>query len=219
MKDQNLSGIGMTSQRTRQRMIDRLMQQGISNRQVLDAMMQTPRHIFVEEAFQSRAYEDLALSIGFEQTISKPFTVALMCQLMMEVNPQKVLEVGTGCGYQAHVMSLLVPKVYSIERIEGLFNKAKENLKALNSRAHLRYGDGFKGITVQAPFDAILLAASPTLIPQTLLDQLSPQGVLIAPEGGKGHSQVLVRYSRQGSGFAREEVAEAEFVPMLRGLE
>ncbi len=217
MTDFDLNGIGMTSQRTRRRMVERLADRGINDVRVLQAMSEVPRHIFVQEAFQSRAYEDFALSIGEGQTISKPYTVALMCQIMMAVEPKKVLEIGTGCGYQAQVLSLLVPKVYSIERIESLYKKARTTLLHLKSKAHLRFGDGYQGMPIQAPFDAILLAAAPLSIPEALLDQLAPEGILIAPEGKQKQVQQLVCYQKKSHGIERHVVGEAEFVPMLRG--
>lgn len=214
-------GIGFTSNRTRERMIERLRTQGINNDKVLQTMRKIPRHVFVDEALATRAYEDTALPIGFKQTISQPYIVARMAELMLEhceqqgISSPKVLEVGTGCGYQAAVLDDLSEKVYSIERIEGLYNKARKTLQSLRLPVYLRYGDGFEGLPRYAPFDAILMAAAPEVIPESLLKQLSDNGVLLAPEGGA--EQYLVKITKNNNGFDKELMEPAKFVPFLRG--
>jgi protein-L-isoaspartate(D-aspartate) O-methyltransferase len=184
----NRAGIGMTSARTRERLVQRLRDQGITNAAVLDQIRNVPRHLFVDEALATRAYEDTALPIGHGQTISQPFVVARMTEAMIEAGtPGKVLEIGTGCGYQTAVMSPLVRFVYSIERIGALQERARQRLRELNiSNVHLRHGDGFQGWSGHAPYDVILMAAAPLAIPDVLFQQLAPGGRLIAPVGPEG---------------------------------
>ncbi|MBL8269601.1 protein-L-isoaspartate(D-aspartate) O-methyltransferase, partial [Steroidobacter sp.] len=189
----NRAGIGMTSARTRERLVQRLRDQGIVNAAVLDQIRNVPRHLFVDEALATRAYEDTALPIGHGQTISQPFVVARMTEAMIEAGtPGKVLEIGTGCGYQTAVMSPLVRFIYSIERIGALQERARQRLRELNiSNVHLRHGDGFQGWSGHAPYDAILMAAAPLAIPDVLFTQLAPGGRLIAPVGPEGRQQLV----------------------------
>jgi protein-L-isoaspartate(D-aspartate) O-methyltransferase len=216
----NRAGIGMTSARTRERLIQRLRDQGITNPAVLDQIRNVPRHLFVDEALATRAYEDTALPIGHGQTISQPFVVARMTEALIEAGtPGKVLEIGTGCGYQTAVMSPLVRFVYSIERIGALLERARARLKELHiNNVHLRHGDGFQGWSGHAPYDAILMAAAPLAIPEVLFTQLSPQGGrLIAPVGPEGRQQ-LMRITRRGDDFHKETLGLVSFVPLLKGL-
>ncbi len=213
------SGIGMTSARTRERLILRLVEQGIRDPRVLDRIRNVPRHLFVDEALSSRAYEDTALPIGHGQTISQPYVVARMTEAVTIGGvPDKVLEIGTGCGYQTAVLAPLVGKLYSIERIEALLDRAKENLKELGIRnVRFKHGDGNAGWPSQAPFDAILVAAAPHAVPQKLLDQLGEGGRLVAPIGPEGR-QELLRLTRRGDEFLRERLGLVSFVPLLGGL-
>ena len=213
------AGIGMTSARTRERLVQRLRDQGIVNAAVLDQIRNVPRHLFVDEALATRAYEDTALPIGHGQTISQPFVVARMTEAMIEAGqPGKVLEIGTGCGYQTAVMSPLVRFIYSIERIGALQERARQRLRELNiSNVHLRHGDGFQGWSGHAPYDAILMAAAPLAIPEVLFQQLAQGGRLIAPVGPEGRQQ-LVRITRRGDEFHKETLGLVSFVPLLKGL-
>ena len=215
----NRAGIGMTSARTRERLVQRLRDQGIVNAAVLDQIRNVPRHLFVDEALATRAYEDTALPIGHGQTISQPFVVARMTEAMIEAGtPGKVLEIGTGCGYQTAVMSPLVRFVYSIERIGALQERARQRLRELNiNNVHLRHGDGFQGWSGHAPYEAILMAAAPLAIPEVLFSQLAPGGRLIAPVGPEGRQQ-LVRITRRGDEFHKETLGLVSFVPLLKGL-
>ncbi len=215
----NRAGIGMTSARTRERLVQRLRDQGIVNAAVLDQIRNVPRHLFVDEALATRAYEDTALPIGHGQTISQPFVVARMTEAMIEAGtPGKVLEIGTGCGYQTAVMSPLVRFIYSIERIGALQERARQRLRELNiSNVHLRHGDGFQGWSGHAPYDAILMAAAPLAIPDVLFQQLAQGGRLIAPVGPEGRQQ-LVRITRRGEEFHKETLGLVSFVPLLKGL-
>ena len=212
-------GIGMTSARTRERLVQRLREQGIRNAQVLERFRALPRHLFVDEALATRAYEDDALPIGFGQTISHPYVVARMTEALMEHAPRKVLEIGTGCGYQTAVLAPLVMYVYSIERIGALLNKAKQRFRELQfNNITVRHGDGFKGWAAHAPYDAILMAAAPRTMPRVLLEQLSPMGGrLIAPVGPEGR-QELVRITRKGDELSTERLGLVSFVPLVKGL-
>jgi protein-L-isoaspartate(D-aspartate) O-methyltransferase len=211
------AGIGMTSQRTRERMMTRLLEQGIGDLRVLEVMRHVPRHLFVDEALATRAYEDTALPIGHGQTISQPYTVARMSELAIAGNPGRVLEVGTGCGYQTAVLARLVTGVFSIERLEALHVRARGNLAELRvGNVHLRHGDGYLGWPQMAPFDAILITAAPPEVPVALLEQLAEGGRLVAPVG-EGSRQQLVVITRQGGKWLRETVEPASFVPMLPG--
>lgn len=219
MQTQQFRGIGMTSRRTRDRLVQRLVEQGITDPRVLEAIRNLPRHIFVDEALSSRAYEDTALPIGFGQTISQPYVVARMTEAILEVAPRKVLEIGSGCGYQSALLASLVPEVYSIERIGGLYEKARRNLQSLKlHNIRLRHGDGYQGWPAQAPFDAILVAAAPAQIPEALLQQLAEGGRLIIPVGGNGQ-QRLLSIIRQGNEFVQEVLEMVSFVPMLSGAD
>ncbi|HWK51271.1 MAG TPA: protein-L-isoaspartate(D-aspartate) O-methyltransferase [Steroidobacter sp.] len=213
------AGIGMTSARTRERLVQRLRDQGIVNAAVLDQIRNVPRHLFVDEALATRAYEDTALPIGHGQTISQPFVVARMTEAMIEAGtPGKVLEIGTGCGYQTAVMSPLVRFIYSIERVGALQERARQRLRELNiSNVHLRHGDGFQGWSGHAPYDAILMAAAPLAIPDVMFQQLAQGGRLIAPVGPEGRQQ-LVRITRRGEEFHKETLGLVSFVPLLKGL-
>lgn len=212
------SGIGMTSARTRERLIQRLVEQGIRDPRVLDRIRNVPRHLFVDEALSSRAYEDTALPIGHGQTISQPYVVARMTEAVtLGGTPEKVLEIGTGCGYQTAVLAPLVGKLYSIERIEALLDRAQDRIRELGIRnVRFRHGDGSAGWKSMAPFNAILLAAAPHAIPQKLLDQLAEGGRLVAPVGPEGR-QELLRMTRRGDQFLRERLGFVSFVPLLGG--
>ena len=219
MIDVRMSGIGMTSARTRDRLVQRLRDQGITNPIVLDRIRNVPRHIFVDEALGSRAYEDTALPIGFGQTISQPYIVARMTEALLAGGPlSKVLEVGTGCGYQTAVLAPLVTKLYSIERIEPLYLRAKLRLEELDLRnVRLKHGDGTLGWKSLAPFDAILVAAAPISVPEALLKQLKVGGRLIVPVGAEGH-QELIRFTRKETRMERESLGPVAFVPLLGGV-
>jgi protein-L-isoaspartate(D-aspartate) O-methyltransferase len=212
----------MTSERTRRRMVERLREQGIRDERVLGAMAAVPRHLFVEEALASRAYEDTALPIGFGQTISQPYVVAKMIEILLE-NPRaaKALEVGTGCGYQAAVLAHVFPEVYSIERIKGLLERARRNLLALRLKnLRLAHGDGYAGLEGAAPFDAIIVAAAAPRVPEALARQLAPGGRMVLPlaqAGRLGGGQRLVLVERRGRGFAESRLDAVRFVPMEAG--
>ena len=210
-------GIGMTSQRTRDRMVERLREQGISDEWVLDAMAAVPRHLFVEEALASRAYEDSALPIGFEQTISQPYVVARMLEAARADRMlDKGLEVGTGCGEQAAVLAKIAKQAYSIERIAPLLEKARANLRPLRiANLRLSHGDGYLGLADVAPFDAIVVAAAATHMPRALLDQLAVGGRLVIPIGTK--NQTLTMVERTDSGFKESRLDAVRFVPMRLG--
>jgi protein-L-isoaspartate(D-aspartate) O-methyltransferase len=214
------AGIGMTSQRTRARMVERLREQGIRDERVLGALSAVPRHLFVEEALASRAYEDTALPIGFAQTISQPYVVARMIEAVLrEREPGKVLEVGTGCGYQAAVLARVFREVYSIERIKGLLERARKNLVSLRiANLRLAHGDGYAGLEKVAPFEAIVVAAAAPAMPEALLRQLSPGGRMVLPlRAGANGTQRLVLVERSGRGFIETELDTVRFVPMEAG--
>jgi protein-L-isoaspartate(D-aspartate) O-methyltransferase len=214
----DLGGIGMTSQRTRARMVQRLRENGIRDERVLAAMASVPRHLFVEEALASRAYEDTALPIGFSQTISQPFVVARMVELVLQKEKTgRVLEVGTGCGYQAAVLAKLFPEAYSVERIKALHERARANLLGLRLKnLRLVHGDGYAGLEGAAPFQAIVVAAASRQVPQALLRQLAPGGRMVLPLH-EGAAQKLVLYERNGRGFVESELEPVRFVPMEAG--
>jgi protein-L-isoaspartate(D-aspartate) O-methyltransferase len=218
MNDQRVSGIGMTSLRTRERLVQRLREQGIKNPAVLDQIRSVPRHLFVDEALASRAYEDTALPIGFGQTISQPYIVARMTEALLEAGPLfNVLEVGTGCGYQTAVLAPLVEKLYSIERVEPLIARARTRLKELGIKnVRLRHADGTQGWGAHAPYDGILVAAAPHAVPEALQQQLAPGGRLIVPVGPEGE-QELWRITRRESGLQRERLGAVAFVPLIKG--
>ena len=214
----NTAGIGMTSQRTRGRMVERLREQGIGDERVLAAMAAVPRHVFVEEALASRAYEDTALPIGFGQTISQPYVVARMIEVLLEKQaPGKILEIGTGCGYQAAVLAHVFPEVYSVERIRGLLERARQNLLALRLKnLRLAHGDGYAGLEAAAPFQSIIVAAAAPRVPDALLRQLAPGGRMVLPLR-VGGSQRLRLVERNGRGFVESELDAVRFVPMEAG--
>ena len=215
----DLQGIGMTSARTRARLVDRLKQQGIEDPRVLETMKAIPRHIFVDEALAHRAYEDSALPIGFGQTISQPFVVALMTQTLLQQPLQRVLEIGTGSGYQTAILASLVRRVYSVERVKGLIDRARERLSALKLRNVLiKYDDGNLGWPQQGPFDAIIVTAAPEHVPQQLLEQLDEGGRLVIPVGS-GDVQELRVIERTGDDYAESVVEYVRFVPLLRGTQ
>ncbi len=218
MTDLRMSGIGMTSARTRDRLVQRLREQGIANPVVLERIRNVPRHIFVDEALSSRAYEDTALPIGFGQTISQPYIVARMTEALLEGTPlSNVLEVGTGCGYQTAVLAPLVERLYTIERIEPLIERARERIKELELRnVRFRHGDGSVGWKAHAPYDGILVAAAPLTVPELLLQQLKVGGRLIVPIGAEGE-QELVRFTRKEQRIERQSLGQVAFVPLLGG--
>ena len=213
-------GIGMTSARTRERLIGRLRDEGISDERVLDVMNRIPRHIFVDEALASRAYEDTALPIGFGQTISQPYIVARMTEALLCDGPlDKVLEIGTGSAYQAAILSQLATRVYSIERIGALLDRARRVLMEFKIRnVDLRYSDGTVGLPEEAPFDAIIATAAPHQIPAALLAQLANGGRLVIPVGPKG-AQRLSLIRRREDQFEEEILEAVSFVPMLTGAD
>lgn len=217
-----LQGSGLTSTRARARMIERLRAEGIRDEKVLAAMNQVPRHVFVEEALSSRAYEDTALPLGFQQTISQPFVVARMSELLGAGGRSlgKTLEVGTGCGYQAAVLSYLATEVYSLERIGKLLEKARANLRPLRlPNVRLKHADGSLGLPEFAPFDSIILAAAaPSGVPRALLEQLAPGGRLVIPQGTLEQYIVLVERTPAG-GFKETRLDAVRFVPLLPGTE
>jgi len=209
-------GIGMTSQRTRERLVARLREKGIRDDRVLEVMRQLPRHLFVDEALASRAYEEVSLPIGNGQTLSQPWMVARMTEIVMAQNPRKVLEIGAGSGYQSAVLSKLVREVYSIERVAPLVTKARQRFADLGiGNVRLRLGDGMRGWPDEAPFDAMLAAAAPAEVPKALLEQLAEGGTLVLPVGTSEQRLVVIR--RSGDDFPREELDAVTFVPMLSG--
>jgi protein-L-isoaspartate(D-aspartate) O-methyltransferase len=224
MNDQRLNGIGMTSARTRERLIERLKAEGVKNQAVLDRIRAVPRHLFVDEALASRAYEDTALPIGFGQTISQPYIVAVMTEALLAGLPAgkkltKVLEIGTGCGYQTAVLAPFVQHVYSVERIQPLLQRARANMTQLAiSNVSMRHADGWHGWRSQAPFQGILVAAAPESIPPELLEQLDDGGHMVIPIGARGE-QRLVSVTRDGAQFHSEELIPVSFVPFVEGTE
>ena len=211
-------GIGMTSERTRLRMIELLHKEGITDERVLNAMAEIPRHLFVDEGIASRAYEDVALPIGHGQTISSPTIVALMTQLLLEVSPmRKVLEVGTGCGYQTAVLGKLVKEVYTLERIAPLMDKARRHLRDLRFyNVRYKHADGHAGYPEGAPYDGILMAASATHVPDALKQQLAIGGRMVLPVGVD--DQWLWTVDRTDKGFVEQKRVAVRFVPLLPGL-
>ena len=211
-------GIGMTSQRTRERLIQRLMDQGITRFEVLEAIRSVPRHLFVDEALAHRSYEDTALPIGYGQTLSQPYVVAKMSELALaQGRPKKVLELGSGSGYQTAILASLVDEICAIERIKPLLERARKRLRALRVRnVRLRHGDGLDGWASEAPFDLILGAAAPERLPTQLLEQLAPGGTLILPVGGKQQKLMIVTATPEG--YVEEVIEEVNFVPMVRGV-
>lgn len=214
------SGIGMTSQRTRLRMIERLRRQGIRDEVVLAAMGDVPRHIFVDEALASRAYEDIALPLGFGQTISSPYIVARMTELARSgCALGKVLEIGTGCGYQTAVLARLAKEVYSIERLAPLLARARRHLRDVRiTNARLRHGDGLLGVPEVAPFDAIIMAAAATHVPAALLEQLAAGGRMVLPMASNQEQRLCV-IERTAQGYVERKMDQVNFVPLLPGVE
>ncbi|WP_166568865.1 protein-L-isoaspartate(D-aspartate) O-methyltransferase [Pseudomonas sp. R5(2019)] len=212
-------GIGFTSERTRERLIQRMREEGVTNERVLDVIRLTPRHLFVDEALAHRAYEDTALPIGHNQTISQPFIVAHMSERLLEAGPlDKVLEIGTGSGYQTAILAQLVERVFSVERIKVLQDRAKERLAALNLRnVVFRWGDGWEGWPALAPYNGIIVTAVASEVPQALLDQLAPGGRMVIPVGAVGEVQQLMLIVREEHGFSRRVLASVRFVPLLHG--
>jgi len=219
----SVAGVGMTSQRTRVRMLERLCSKGIRDEKVLAAMGSVPRHLFVDEALASRAYEDTALPIGFAQTISQPYVVARMIEALCAGDRAlgKVLEIGTGCGYQAAVLARLAREVYSVERIHALLERARANLRGLRlSNLRLTHGDGNLGLDKAAPFDAIIVAAAASELPQALLRQLAPGGRMVlplkSPDAPRG-AQRLALYERGARGITETVLEAVRFVPLETG--
>ena len=212
-------GIGMTSRRTRERMIDRLVEQGITSHKILEAMRNVPRHLFMDDALASRAYEDTALPIGHGQTISQPYIVAKMTELLVDQRHLKnVLEIGTGCGYQTAVLAQLVEYVYTVERIYPLHKQAKDRLWKLDIRnVSYQHSDGGWGWEEKAPFDGILVAAAPPEIPEKLLEQMAVGGIMLIPIGKGGGIQELQRVIRTESGYETECLEPVSFVPFMSG--
>jgi len=211
-------GSGMTSQRTRERLIERLYEEGLSSPQVLEVIRRTPRHLFVDEALAHRAYEDTALPIGHNQTISQPYMVGRMTELLLAGGPlDKVLEIGTGCGYQTAVLAQLVERVFTVERIQSLQDRAKERLAELKLRNVVyRWGDGWEGWPALAPYNGIMVTAAARDVPQALLDQLAPGGRLVIPVGA-GEVQDLLLIVREENGYSRHVLDSVRFVPLLNG--
>ncbi len=214
-----IAGIGMTSQRTRDRMVQRLEQLGVEDRQVLEVMARVPRHLFMDEAMASRAYEDVALPIGESQTISQPYIVARMTEMLLARSPlHKVLEVGTGSGYQAAVLSRLVDQVYTCERIQSLSGKAKQRFRRLGySNIECRHSDGSWGWPEKGLFDGIMVTAAPEVIPDSLTEQLAVGGRLVCPVGRQHGDQILTVVSRTETEFLVETKESVRFVPFLSG--
>ena len=213
----DIGGIGMTSQRTRERLVQRLIDQGVSNISVLNAIRTTPRHLFLDEAMSHRAYEDTALPIGFNQTLSQPYIVARMTELLLrDGRPEKVLEIGSGSGYQTALLAQLVDQVYAVERIKPLLDKSRKILRQLKYRnVMFQHSDGSLERHSYAPFDAILCAAAPVSIPDVFLEQLMPDGRLILPVGKE--SQVLKMITRKADEFVTETFETVRFVPLCEG--
>ena len=212
------TGIGMTSQRTRMRMVERLRGRGVKDEIVLAAMAEVARHVFVDEAIASRAYEDIALPIGFGQTISNPYVVARMSEIARNgAFLGRVLDIGTGCGYQAAVLSRFAREVYSVERVSALLSKARSRMRDLRiHNVKLRHGDGHLGLPERAPFDAIVMAAAATHVPEALCAQLAMGGRLVFPIGTR--SQRLCRIIRTARGYDETVMEEVKFVPLLPGV-
>ncbi len=218
--NKNLAGIGMTSQRTRSRLIQRLRDKGIVENNVLSVMEKLPRHIFVDEALAHRAYEDTSLPIGMSQTISQPYIVARMTELLvMSGKMDKVLEIGTGCGYQTSVLAGVADQVFTIERIQALQKQAVERFKLLGlNNITYRHGDGFQGWNTQQPFDGIIVTAAPDQVPQALIAQLSPDGRMVIPVTMADGSQQLHLLEKTDEGISSMTVEEVKFVPLLTGI-
>ncbi len=214
-------GVGMTSKRTRDRLIQRLVEKGITDQSVLDVMGSTPRHIFLDEALSHRAYEDTALPIGYGQTLSQPYIVARMTEILLGAGGQlnRVLEIGTGSGYQTAILAPLVGEVLTIERIKPLQDKARERMRLLGYRnVRFKHADGGLGWPEEGVFDGILSAAAPRSIPQNLLDQLAPNGVLVIPVGDEPQTLTMVIREGESDNFRTEKLEPVRFVPLLSGV-
>ncbi len=215
---QSVQGIGMTSARTRDRLVNRLKEHGIRSTAVLEQIRNVPRHLFVDEALASRAYEDTALPIGLGQTISQPFIVARMTEALLDdFEGEKVLEIGTGCGYQTAILAPLVKEIYTVERIPELLRKTKQRLRDLDIyNVHFRPGDGWQGWAKYGPYDGILVAAAAAEVPQKLLEQLAPAGRLILPVGPPGR-QDLIMVTRLNDHYEQVSLGAVSFVPLVKG--
>jgi protein-L-isoaspartate(D-aspartate) O-methyltransferase len=216
--DQNVRGIGMTSARTRDRLVQRLKDSGIRSTDVLEQIRNVPRHLFVDEALASRAYEDTALPIGLGQTISQPYVVARMTEALLDgLEGERVLEIGTGCGYQTAVLAPLVKEIYTVERIPELLRKTKQRLRQLDIyNVHFRQGDGWEGWRKYGPYNGILVAAAADELPEKLLQQLAPGGHLVIPVGPSGR-QELVRVTKQDGRYEQQSLGLVSFVPLVHG--
>jgi len=214
-------GIGMTSARTRDRLVARLKEQGIKDPVVLNLIRSTPRHLFVDEALATRAYEDTALPIGLGQTISQPYVVARMTEALMAAGPlETVLEVGTGCGYQTAILAALAKRVYTAERLAALSQRARQTLAEIGIRnVFFRHADGGWGWPQHAPYDGIMVTAAPEEVPPALLDQLAVGGRMLIPVGPQGRQDLLLITRREGERYDREVIEHVSFVPLLGGLE
>lgn len=215
---QGTQGIGMTSARTRDRLVQRLREQGIRSEAVLESIRNVPRHLFVDEALSSRAYEDTALPIGLGQTISQPYVVARMTEaLLAGFSGQKVLEIGTGCGYQTAVLAPLVRKIYTVERIPELLRRTRQRLLDLEiHNVQFRPGDGWQGWPKYAPYDGIIVTAAADELPETLLRQLAPGGRMVIPVGPPGDQDLLL-VTRSGDRFEQASLGAVSFVPLVHG--
>jgi protein-L-isoaspartate(D-aspartate) O-methyltransferase len=217
--ERGIQGIGMTSARTRDRLVTRLMEQGIRSKAVLEQIRNVPRHLFVDEALASRAYEDTALPIGLGQTISQPYIVARMTEALLEgFTGTRVLEIGTGCGYQTAVLSPLVKEIYSVERIPELLRKTRQRLRDLDIyNVKLRPGDGWEGWRKYGPYDGVIVTAAASQIPASLIEQLAPGGRLIMPVGPSGRQELLRVTSKTGV-LEKESLGAVSFVPLVKGI-
>ena len=213
-----VAGIGMTSARTRDRLVARLRAHGIRSEAVLAQIRNVPRHLFVDEALASRAYEDTALPIGHGQTISQPYVVAKMTEALLDgFEGETVLEIGTGCGYQTAVLAALVKKIYSVERIPELLRKTKQRLRDLDIyNVQFRPGDGWEGWPKYAPYDGIIVAAAAAVVPDKLLEQLAPGGRLVMPVGAPGYQELML-VTRHGDHFEQKSLGGVSFVPLVKG--
>ena len=214
----NRQGIGMTSQRTRERLVDQLISLGVQDVRVLDVMRSTPRHLFLDEALAHRAYEDKSLPIGHNQTLSRPYTVARMSELLLaSCAAKKVLEIGTGSGYQTLVLAQLVPRLLTMERIEPLLDRARDRLQQMGiHNVVYKHGDGYEGWPAREPFDGIMVTAAPSQVPQALQWQLAEGGCMIIPVGDD--DQYLLKITRSGNHFSKQKIEAANFVPLVNGL-
>ncbi|ALJ27864.1 protein-L-isoaspartate(D-aspartate) O-methyltransferase [Stenotrophomonas acidaminiphila] len=210
-------GSGMTSQRVRDRLVDRLREVGIGDERVLNAVRVVPRHLFIDEALASRAYEDTALPIGHGQTISQPWVVARMTEAVLQVAPRTVLEVGTGSGYQAAILAAVGLEVFTVERIGDLLRQARKRLRQLGMNVRSKHDDGRIGWPEHGPYDAIVVTAAAPALVDALIEQLAVGGRLVAPVGGPG-GQMLLQLTRQADGIVQEELAPVSFVPLLSGM-